>query len=84
MAFSDGDHPFDLISARDIPCRVVGIDQHQQSNVIIHFRLDVVEVDSPPLFGIEAILDGRCPIHLGVGHVGRIVRPGSEHLVTRF
>ena len=71
-----------LISTAHRSTRVVGIDEYQETDIIVHLGPDIGVVGLPLVRAMELVLDRLGAVHLRVGHVGWIVRTGSKHFAA--
>ena len=78
----DGQQSVDLISTAHRSTRVVGVDEYQQTDIIVHLGPNISVVGLPLVRAVELVLDRLGPVHLRVGHVGRIVRARSKHFAA--
>ena len=68
----------DVIGTANRSTRVVGIDQNEEANAVVHFLGDVAEIRFPPVVAVELIFNRLCTKHLRVSHVRWIVRSRCE------
>ena len=78
----NGQQSIDIAFSTNRATRVVGIDEHQQPNIIVHFRSDIREIRLPSIVLMKLIFDRFCTVHLWIGHVRRIVGARRQHFRT--
>ena len=71
----------DLVSTAHRSTRVVGIDEYQETDIIVHLGPDIGVVGLPLVRAVELVLDRLGAVHLRVGHVGWVVRTGASTLL---
>ena len=78
IATCNGQQGIDVIGTAHRAARIVGVDEHEKTNIVVHFLGDVAEIRFPPVVAVELIFHGLCTVHLRIGHVRWVVRSRCE------